>query len=191
MTFARNYGFTVAAVILASVGLILNANTNSDQKRQDDQITVLQQSPCTKSPASRRCAVIRRKIALNEPLSNACITVQRTGLNPPKCRRDFTHRPHNAPSHNATEQPDTPPTSQPSVNTPSVNTPPQPATPTQPDTPPQPAPDPSPEPTPQPTPEPSPEPPAPTTAPQSLLNQATSPVTTPVCQLTGVCVSLP
>lgn len=89
-TFARNYGFTVAAVILASIGLILNADTNSDQKRQGDQITILQESPCTADPGSARCAEVRRRIALSEPLSNACITVQRTGLNPPNCHRDFT-----------------------------------------------------------------------------------------------------
>lgn len=68
---------TALAAIIASVAVILNVTTRTDVTNVENDVAVIQQSPCTKAPASDRCAEVRRQVLMNEPLTNSCIPAQR------------------------------------------------------------------------------------------------------------------
>lgn len=68
---------TMPLALLTAISLLVAGVAYFGQQAVDDRVTVIEQSPCVKDPASKECNLIRRKLALHEPIQTLCISFQR------------------------------------------------------------------------------------------------------------------
>lgn len=74
---AHPFIVTVPLVALSALAVFVGAYNFFEVRNQDQRVTRIERSPCQSDPADPECAALRRQTALEEPLSNPCISFRR------------------------------------------------------------------------------------------------------------------
>ena len=68
---------TFPLVVLSGLAVFVGAYNYFEVRNQEQRVLRIERSPCQSDPAGPECAALRRQTALQEPLSNPCISFRR------------------------------------------------------------------------------------------------------------------